>query len=214
MQKSPNVSERNYLTLLMCVCWFAIFFQFYLHINSGVTAKPELLIRFFSYFTIDSNLLIAIASTVLACFPSTKLGAFFASTSVKSALTVYIVVVGLIYNMVLRFLWVLEGWSMVLNELLHVVVPFMFLIYWIYFVPKHQLVWRNLLPWLIYPLVYTIFVLVRGSFVNFYPYPFLNIAKLGLNQVLLNCIGVTLLFVFLSTLFIAIGRRKAKQLKA
>ncbi|RZL45574.1 MAG: hypothetical protein EOO93_26775 [Pedobacter sp.] len=167
--------------------------------------------RFLSYF-IDSNLLIAIFSTFVLCFPETKIGQFFDTPSAKTAITVYITVVMLIYNVILRFLWVLQGWSVIANELLHVVVPLMFLIYWIYFVPKNQLKWSNIWLWLLYPLLYTIFVLLRGSYVDFYPYPFLNITKLGISKVFVNCIGVTFLFASLSALFVAIGKRRAKHL--
>lgn len=210
MLNAPSKSEKTYLTILTLTVWYALVLQFYLHMNSGMASVPELVIRFFSYFTIDSNLLIALCSTCILCFPKTKIGEFFATPSAKTAITMYIMVVMLIYNTVLRFLWVLEGWSIVANELLHVIVPLMFLFYWIYFVAKHQLRWSNIWLWLLYPLLYTVFVLVRGSFADFYPYPFLNVTKFGFNKVLVNCMLVTLLFAFLSLLFIGIGRRVAK----
>lgn len=211
MQKTQSISEQVYLRLLVVIVWFALIFQFYLQINSGVAIKSELLIRFFSYFTIDSNFLVAICSTTTLCFPKTWIGKFFSKSSVKTAITVYILVVALIYNAVLRFLWELQGWSIVLNELLHVVVPFMFLFYWIYFVPKNQLKWTDVWAWLIYPLVYVLFVLVRGSYVDFYPYPFLNVTELGLEKVLVNCVMVTLLFLLLFVIFIAIGIRSSRK---
>ncbi|WAC40971.1 Pr6Pr family membrane protein [Pedobacter sp. SL55] len=210
MEKSLSLSQKVYLSMLVFIAWFTLIFQFYLHINSGAATKSELLIRFFSYFTIDSNLLVALCSTSILFFRSTLIASFFAKLHVISAIAVYIIVVALVYNVVLRFLWVLEGWSMVLNELLHVVVPIMFLIYWIYFVPKQQLQWKNIWLWLVFPLLYTVFVLVRGNFSGFYPYPFLNINELGLNKVLINCLVITLLFALLSALFVAIGKRKAK----
>ena len=121
-------------------------------------------------------------------------------------------VVALVYNAVLRFIWELHGWAILLNELLHVVVPLMFLIYWLYFVSKHQLKWRNIWAWLIFPLGYTIFVLGRGSYAKFYPYPFLNVNELGLHKVLINCVFVTLVFLVLFIIFVAIGKRQSKAL--
>ncbi len=214
MQNAQSKSEKTYLTILTLTVWFALILQFYLHMISGAAASLELLIRFFSYFTIDSNLLIALCSTFVLCFPKTKIGEFFATPSAKTAITMYITVVMLIYNAVLRFIWVLEGWSIIANELLHVIVPLMFLFYWVYFVPKHQLKWSNIWLWLLYPLLYTIFALVRGSFADFYPYPFLNIAKFGLEKVLINCVMITLLFALLAIIFVAIGKRRSKRLGA
>lgn len=213
MEKSPSLSQKIYLSILVFLAWFALIFQFYVHINSGAAAKTELSIRFFSYFTIDSNLLVALCSTSILFFQSTSVGRFFSKPQVITAISVYIIVVALIYNVILRFLWVFQGWSMILNELLHVVVPLLFLVYWIYFVPKQQLQWKNIWLWLIYPLIYTIFVLIRGSYSGFYPYPFLNVTKFGIEKVLVNCIIITLLFAFLSALFVAIGKRKTKSNK-
>ena len=204
-------TEKVYLGLLTITAWFALIFQFYLHINSGAATSTELLIRFFSYFTIDSNLLVAIGTTAIFLFPKTAFGTFFKKPSVITAITVYITVVALVYNTVLRFLGELSGWSVVLNELLHVVVPLLFLIYWIYFVPKQPLNWSNIWGWLTFPLIYIFFVLIRGAYANFYPYPFLNVTELGLQQVILNCIFVTMLFVILFFAFVAIGKWQAKR---
>jgi len=205
-------AEKIYLGLMSITAWFALIFQFYLHINSKTQESAELLIRFFSYFTIDSNLLVALCVAVIFLIPKTALGSFFKRPSVITAITVYITVVALVYNTVLRSLSVVSGWSMVLNELMHVIVPILFLIYWIYFVPKHQLKWKNIWTWLAFPLIYICFVLVRGYDANFYPYPFLNITKLGLQQVMMNCIFVTLLFLALFLAFVAIGKWQAKRL--
>ncbi|WP_113661684.1 Pr6Pr family membrane protein [Pedobacter nanyangensis] len=204
-------TEKIYLGLLTVTTWFALVFQFYLHINSGVATGGELLVRFFSYFTIDSNLLVALCATAILLMPQTALGRFFKKPSVITAITVYIAVVALVYNAVLRFLWVLNGWAIVLNELLHVIVPILFLTYWIYFVPKYQLKWANIWGWLVFPLIYILFVLTRGNYADFYPYPFLNVSKLGLQQVIFNCMLITLLLLILFLGFIAIGKRQIKR---
>ncbi|MGE6221440.1 Pr6Pr family membrane protein [Nubsella zeaxanthinifaciens] len=203
--------EKKFLAAIAIVAWFALIGQFYLQFNSGVAPKPELLVRFFSYFTIQSNLLIAIASTSIVLLPKTALGVFFSRQTIKTALTVYILVVALVYNVVLRFLWTFIGWGALVNELLHVVVPLLFLIYWSVFVVKRFLKWSNLWWWLSYPLVYCIVVMLRGNYSGFYPYPFLNMDKLGLQSVMVNCLAVTALFAVLSVLFIAIGKRQAKR---
>jgi len=204
-------TEKVYLGLLSIAAWFALVFQFYLHIKKGANTGSELLIRFFSYFTIDSNLLVAVCAAAIFLIPKTAFGIFFKRPSVITAITVYITVVALVYNTVLRSLSVVSGWSAVLNELMHVIVPLLFLVYWVYFVPKQPLRWGNIWGWLAFPLVYICFVLVRGSYANFYPYPFLNMAKLGLRQVILNCIFVTLLFVMLFFAFVAIGKWQTKK---
>ena len=98
----------------------------------------------------------------------------------------------------------------VVDELLHLVIPVLFFIYWFLFAPKHQLKWNSFWPWLIFPLIYSVFILVRGSFSGFYPYPFMDVDKLGLASVLLNSVAVTAAFFAVSLILIALGKWQTK----
>ena len=204
MKPQSSPSKKIYLALMVLIGWFALATQFYLQINSGLADTDELLIRFFSYFTILTNIIVAICCTALLIKPA---GKFFSKHTTLTAITVYIVVVGIIYNVILRSIWKPEGLQMIVNELLHLVIPALFFIYWLFFVDKNKLSWTVILPWLIYPLVYLVYVLIRGTFSGFYPYPFLDADELGFRKVLLNSAGVTAAFVILSLLFVAIGNR-------
>lgn len=197
---------KVYLSVLTIVGWFAIIAQFYLHITSGFAAPLELLIRFFSYFTVTTNLLLTICCTALLLVPQSKLGVYFSRQTTLTAIAVYIVVVGLIYNIVLRSIWSPQGLQFVVNELLHTVIPSLFLIYWLIFVPKDALNWSSIWSWAIYPFVYFILIFTRGSFSGFYPYPFLDVTHIGYSQALINCAGITVLFFTFFLLFIALGK--------
>jgi hypothetical protein len=194
------------LWVLLLLGWFAIGVQFYLYMGSKAAAFGELLVRFFSFFTILTNLLVALCCTSLAFFRSSRLGKFFSVPQTQTAIAVYIVIVGLIYNTILRFLWQPEGWQKVVDELLHSVIPVLFVVYWLAFVPKKSLRWGDFWIWLAYPLAYLAFIMVRGSFGGYYPYPFVDLNALGFFTVMVNCLGITLLFVFFSLLFIGIGK--------
>jgi len=76
--------------------------------------------------------------------------------------------------------------QLIVDELLHSVIPGLFIIYWLVCIPKGKLKGKNVLPWLIYPMVYFIYILFRGAWSGFYPYPFLDVVKLGYNKVVLN----------------------------
>src|SRR3546814_15400988 len=62
--------------------------------------------------------------------------------------------VGLAYNLLLRHLWQPEGWQFVADELLHDVVPLLYITYWWLWVPKGTLRLGHIGLWVIYPLVY------------------------------------------------------------
>lgn len=207
--------SRVYFFIIALLGWFALISQFKINMTSQVAGRPELIIRYFSYFTILSNLMVAICCTSLLLNPSSRLGQFFSSQKTLTAITVYILVVGLIYNLVLRFIWNPQGFQKIVDELLHSAIPLLFLLLWIFFVKKRFLKWNAFLQWLIYPLIYLVFILFRGAFSGFYPYPFIDVTRLGYQKTILNSFGVTILFIALFLLFIAIGnivsRRKAQK---
>jgi len=208
---NQSTTQKYILGFLMLAGWFALVSQFYININSKAAALPELITRYFSYFTILTNLIVAIYCTVLLLNPRSKPGTFFASYRTSTAITVYILIVGIIYNIILRSIWNPQGLQLLVDELLHSVIPVLFLLYWICFVPKQNLKRQELLPWLIYPLLYIILILVRGSFSGFYPYPFINVTNLGLQQVLINAAGITAIFIAVSLLFITMGNLMSKK---
>jgi hypothetical protein len=218
MEKQPSTSLKIYLTLLSVFAWFALVTQFIININSRVAAVPEIITRYFSYFTLTTNLIVAVCCITLLINPNSKWGNFFSRQKTLTAVTVYIIIVGIIYNLVLRFIWSPQGIQMIADELLHSVIPVLFLILWIIFVSKDQLKWADILPWLIYPVIYITFILIRGSFSGFYPYPFIDVGKIGLKQTLINAVIIAIVFIIMSLLFVAIGnfinkkKRKAQIL--
>ena len=179
--------------------------QFYLMLLNKTAPIPETIVRFFSFFTILTNILVAICFTAVACTPSSKWGRFFSRPSNVTALAVYKTVTGIVYNVILHFLGSPKGLQFIADELLHSIIPVLFIFYWFIFVLKQSLQWKNILPWLIYPTLYCIYLLVRGAVVNWYPYPFINANTLGYYQVVLNIVGMVILFVIVAVLLVVIA---------
>jgi len=194
-----------FLTIGTALGWFAIIFQFYLIIVNRIASIPETIIRFFNFFTILTNILVALCFTFLLLKPGSKWGRFFARPTVLTALTAYIAVVGIIYNVILRFLWSPQGLQLIVDELLHTVIPIWFILYWFIFVPKETLKW-NILPWLIYPLIYCVYSLIRGAIFEFYPYPFIDVSVLGYNKVFINIVALVIVFLVTSLLLVGISK--------
>lgn len=205
-----KVSQKALLILIFICTWFSLIEQFNLNINSNLASTTELVIRFFSYFTILSNVLVAVCATVLL-FNKSNVNSFFASQSTQTAIAVYIFVVGLIYNVILRSIWDPQGIQKLIDELLHVVNPFLFILYWAIFSTQNKLKSNVIRGWLLYPFFYVIFVLIRGNFSGFYPYPFFHVKEIGLNKVLINCFAVFIIFVIASFLFLIIGNMVSKS---
>ncbi len=190
--------------------WSAVILQLYLIIENRTVSIPETLLRFFTFFTILSNILVATCFTVLALKPGFGSSNFFSRASVLSAVTVYIAIVGTVYQLVLRPLWDPQGLQKIVDELLHSFTPPYFLLFWLLYVPKLTLQWQNIFPWLLFPLCYLIIILLRGAVADYYPYPFVNVAQLGYGKVLLNCGIMLMAFLLFSVLLISVGKRSKK----
>src|SRR5258705_1847657 len=202
--------QKAVVVIVVLTSWFALILQLYILISNtpGNGLTPiQAVGRFFIFFTILTNLLVAICMSVLLISPRSVAGRFFSRPSVATAVTVYIFIVGLVYNIVLRNIWDPKGMQKLADELLHVFVPLLFTIYWIMFAQKSSLKWSAIFRWLLYPALYVVYAILRGSIEGFYPYPFLDADKLTWQQVFLNCAGLLIVFVIFGLLFIAVGKR-------
>lgn len=187
MNNQHNASALKVFALAIAIItWFAVAFQFYL--ATGTVAN------YFSFFTIQNNLLVAISTTCIALFANTTLGKFFNKPEVLSGIALYIMVVALVYNTVLRGLVTLDSWGLLADTLLHVINPILFIIFW-WLKRKHKVLnYKLSFIWLMYPFAYLLYTLLRGSMVNWYPYPFINAANLSWEQILLNVFMMLLVF--------------------
>ncbi len=164
-------------------------------------------IRYFSYFTILSNLLVALIFSCSWLCRQSGLGRLLFRPTVRAGAAIYITVTGLVFVLILNEVKDRTGVGLAGTILLHYVVPVLVRFDWGIFVPKGELQYRNVLSWLIFPLVYAVYTLVHGGMSGFYPYPFVNVLKLGYAHVLLNCFFLVVTFVILGLLVVAVDRR-------
>lgn len=194
--------NKTWAAIIALAGWFAIIMQLYLMLQATALPRAEVLVRFFSYFTILTNILVAVQFTAVVF----SAGHFFTRPDVQTAVTVYIIVVGLIYNTILRFLWSPQGMQQLVDELLHTIIPILSVFYWIKFVRKEGLKYKNCFSWMLFPFAYIVFVGIRGAVSGFYPYPFIDVTTIGYPRALLNASGMVLVFMGLSLFLTAIGQ--------
>jgi hypothetical protein len=197
-------SDKFFMVLIAVIGWFALLLQLFLSYPRFLAAgrtQAGAVLQFLSYFTILSNLLLTLSFSWQVAFPKSRAGNFFSRPSVGTGITLYLLVVGIVYNLVLRGLWKPVGIDRVADELLHVLLPGLALLFWFLFTPKGMLKTKQILLWLIYPLLYTPFVMIRGALVGHYPYPFLDLQENSLARVCLNMGLITAGFLFLGTIF-------------
>ena len=119
--------------------------------------------------------------------------------------------VGVVYQIILRHAWNPQGLQKWVDELLHSVIPALVLIYWILFVSKSELKWKSAFFWALYPLGYLTYILIRAKPSGFYPYPFVNVNELGYRAVFINCAFISIGFILFSLLMIGLGKLSRKS---
>lgn len=162
-----------------------------------------------SYFTIQSNLIVAITATTLALDPDRD-GTYWRSA--RLAGIVGITVTGLVHFFLLRPLLHLEGWNWAADKALHMVVPTLAVATWLAAGPRPR-VDRRAMAWtLAWPIAWLVWTLVVGQLSGWYPYPFLNVAEQGALSVIVVSLGITVLFLGVIGASYAVDRRLAPRL--
>jgi hypothetical protein len=157
--------------------------------------------RFLGYFTITTNIVCMIVMGMAA------LGKL-KNPNWLSAITAYMVILCLVYWLLLSKNNHQTGWRFFIDSLLHYVLPLATLTAWITVFPKQGLTWADPFKWLVYPISYSVYAMVRGAIGGWYPYFFLNVTDLGYAKVALNTFGLALLFLIAGLILVAGARGK------
>ena len=188
------------------IAWLGLAVQFGASLGQtgSIAAALWIMLRF---FTIWTNLFVAVVMTGIALGQGS-----FGSPRLLGLLTLAILLVGIVYNLLLRGLLELSGGAKLADHLLHEAVPLLVPLFWLFLAPKGHLKWRDAIWWAAYPLAYLIYALIRGVTDGKYPYPFLDVAKIGGLQAAINCLLIGIGFLAAGYAFVWLDRRLAAQL--
>lgn len=132
-------------------------------------------VNFFSYFTNLSNII----GGLVFVYTGLRRHATPATDWLRGAATIYLATTGIVYHLLLTnadTLGVLIPW---VNLVLHLIMPLAAAVDWVARPPAHRLHFGQTWLWLVFPAAYLAYSLTRGAATGWYPYPFLNPAKVG-----------------------------------
>jgi hypothetical protein len=203
----------------------AIIRQFSLAVGNSLAAGthlPTVIANFFSYFTILSNIiavvaLVAGAIWMLRARRSDTPEPAWLATLLMCAST-YMIVTGIVYNLLLRNISIAGISDVWTNETLHVVIP-LFLLADVLFAPRRRaLPWTAVLSAAAFPIVWAAYTLIRANFITgpatgdpwWYPYPFLDPHQEGASYLTVfgYILGIAIGILAIAALAIWIGRRR------
>lgn len=162
--------------------------------------------NFFSFFTIDSNIIAAAALlwAALAHVRSPRLDI------VRGAATLYMVITGIVTVVLLRNIDV-DLTLPAVDLILHTIIPIVMIADWLIDPPTTRFGVRQVGYWFAFPLAWLAYTLARGPLADWYPYPFLNPLNGGYGVVTAYCVGVVLAGVAVSAVLAWAGRMRAPQ---
>lgn len=174
------------------------------------------LLDLFSYFTIQSNLLVLVAATVIAlgAEPSGR-----AWRALRLAGLVGITVTGVVYTVAIGPYVDFEGITWWYDKMFHYAVPLMAVVGHVAFRPRTPFAPRDLV-FIVWPVLWLGYTLLRAevgspSFaaatdgVSRYPYDFLDVDAQGAASVAVAAVVVTLLLLALAAVYVRLGRAPA-----
>ncbi len=142
---------------------------------------------YFTYFTILSNILVAVILTMLFLNPSRD-GKVFRVLRLDTVLM--ITVTGVVYNLVLAGDATNVGWQVLANSLEHQITPIVTVVVWLLVGPRGWINLRTIAWAFALPIGWLVYALIRGAIIGAYPYPFLDVVRYGYGTVLINVLGI------------------------
>jgi hypothetical protein len=140
-----------------------------------------------SYFTIWSNVVVAVSLTLLARRES-RVATWLQVLRLDALLM--ITITAIVYHVLLAPTAVVVGWSRLTDPILHQLTPALTVLVWLVVGPRRWVSWRVVVASLGIPLAWIVWMLARGAVVGAYPYGFANVEERGYGPVALTLVAI------------------------
>lgn len=182
------------------------------NVAGGQDSAFERLEDWIGYFTILSNITVAVVMTVLASRPElftrrTAGGAIWRALRLDSV--VMIIVTGIVYNLLLAT-GGKTGWDALSNAMLHIIIPLLTVVVWFVAGPRRILQVSTVWLSLVLPILWAIYTLIRGAVISAYPYPFFDVITNGYASVLIFILVILVFAVIINFALLGFDRLIAR----
>jgi hypothetical protein len=200
--------------LLAVLAWLTVSVQFYLSVSGAIedgSGAFRGVVNYFGYFTLITNILCAAILAAHGWGSASRssgrgLGALLRRPGVATTAATAIIIVGVVYHLILASQWNPQGIDLVVDTMLHTVLPIAFVGFWVRSTPRGAVAFSHIPAWIGYPAGYAIYVFIRGELVGAYPYPFIDVAAIGYGAALRNAAGIAVVFVALASILVGVNR--------
>ena len=170
---------------------------------AGLAGSIPRVIDNLSYFTIWSNILVAITTTMIyrnINSTSQRLKVMRLSSLMMISVTM------LVYILILSPDANPQSWNIYTDLLLHYITPPVTILVWLFFGPRKWISWKIIFSSLLIPISYILYTFARGAVIGKYPYGFINVVELGYVGAIVGTGVVLVLGLFLFLVYFIIDK--------
>ncbi len=159
-----------------------------------------------TYFTLITNVLCAAILLAHSVGSEHRLAVFLRRPGVATCAAASIIIVGVVYYALLAASIQIDGIDLVVDRMLHAVLPIGFVWAWSRLVPRGSITLRQIPWWSTYFVGYALYLMLRGAFTGSYPYFFVDVTQLGYAGALRNVVLLGLAFGALCSALVGLNR--------
>ncbi|MGK9149329.1 Pr6Pr family membrane protein [Plantibacter flavus] len=174
--------------------------------SGGVDMSVDLgvrMARIFSAFTILSNIIVLVMAILIVRNPLRD-GRFWRVLRLDALLS--IVITGVVYAVVLAPQVNLTGWAFVITIGFHYISPWLTLGAWLFFGPRPRFTWSTVAWAFVWPTAWVLFTFIRGGITGWYPYPFLDVTKIGFGAAAVDSLLILVVAIVFAVLLKLVDR--------
>lgn len=179
----------------------AIVSQFAFNVQNIDDYKP---LNFFSFFTVESNIIAAATLAIAGWFAWQGSSPRWLEL-LRGGATMYMAITGIVYSLLLSNVQVDTAVPWI-NVVLHYTMPTVLVIDWLVDLPRRRISLKESLVFLVFPVLYLAYSLIRGPFADWYPYPFLDPRIEGYGNVAVMSVLIALV-AFVLAVVVALSTR-------
>ncbi|WP_294893201.1 Pr6Pr family membrane protein [uncultured Gilliamella sp.] len=199
--------KRNINLFIALYAFFIIGLETYIYWHTKLrpwqpSTPTGRIIFYYSFFTVLSNLMLAFSCLCLTFNPNCNRYSF---KVIRLNGLVGVIITAIVYNLILRGIHKPPNTLLQFaNESLHVILPIIGVLSWLVWGPFRRIQFNVIVGSFLSMLIYGIYIFIRGYLTNQYPYPFINVVRVGYIKALYAAGSVFLLFLGLALLLWAI----------
>lgn len=195
--------KKSLIKLIVVISFFGIFFD----MAEPIVRSGDIIesLKYFRYFTLQSNFIVFLYFLILMVSKKTRSIKF---QNYFGAVLIYITITMSVFIIFLEPVYNPEGFRIFGSIFAHYITPSLVIIYFFKERNTYNFKMKDIITWIIYPILYVIYIVIHGSSTGDYLYPFFQVETVGILGLIISITAITVLFLIMSFLLVKIVSKR------